>query len=357
MFLSLASICVSAFVAGLELSGDQPNWAGATQTSVAGNLPVIGGLVRIASDKRLRCCHTQLKKLEAGLEEFMAAEGVPDPQAVISDLETYAERLIKSMRVFPQDLGDWDGTATRSIAQKATNIAMSRLPQACETIIDPESRRKFQDIGDPRHRTLAIIIRKLHEVFFAPPSEFDAALRSELQAIGIELREFRAEANEKLDEILAAVRQNNPDTKKVAELEKLLTAEREEKQQLAEALAALEQQNDPSSQEAEEDLIAGDPEKAKAFFRERAKAQEGVMGDAAKAAAQNYRHLGAIAFLNNTQEALDAYRSATERDPENAHGWNQLGHLLGRVGEIDEAMKAYRKVCLLYTSPSPRDRG
>jgi len=60
-----------------------------------------------------------------------------------------------------------------------------------------------------------------------------------------------------------------------------------------------------------------------------------------------YRNLGALAYLNNTQEALTAYRRATQLDPDDADGWNQLGHLLKRVGDLDDAFAAYSKVLAL----------
>ncbi|NOQ36338.1 MAG: tetratricopeptide repeat protein [Methylococcaceae bacterium] len=71
---------------------------------------------------------------------------------------------------------------------------------------------------------------------------------------------------------------------------------------------------------------------------------------AAKQGTEAYRNLGALAFLDNTQEALNASRRATELDSDNADGWNQLGHLLNRVGELDNAIVAYQKVLSLGQS-------
>ncbi|WP_411726803.1 tetratricopeptide repeat protein [Methyloglobulus sp.] len=45
--------------------------------------------------------------------------------------------------------------------------------------------------------------------------------------------------------------------------------------------------------------------------------------------------------MDNTQEALQAYRRATGLDPDNADGWNNLGHLLACVGDLGEAIAAY----------------
>ena len=67
----------------------------------------------------------------------------------------------------------------------------------------------------------------------------------------------------------------------------------------------------------------------------------------AQQTAQAYRNLGALAFLDNTQEALQAYRRATLLDPDKADGWNQLGHLLMRVSDLNEAITAYNTVITL----------
>ncbi|MEL6373181.1 MAG: tetratricopeptide repeat protein [Pseudomonadota bacterium] len=57
-----------------------------------------------------------------------------------------------------------------------------------------------------------------------------------------------------------------------------------------------------------------------------------------------WRQKGAFAFLHDTQAAIDAYREATVLAPDDPDGWNQLGHLLRRIGALDDAAEAYRRV-------------
>jgi len=64
----------------------------------------------------------------------------------------------------------------------------------------------------------------------------------------------------------------------------------------------------------------------------------------AQQTAEAYRNLGALTFGDNTDESLKAYRRATELDPDNADGWNQLGILFLRIGELDNAIHAYNQV-------------
>lgn len=100
------------------------------------------------------------------------------------------------------------------------------------------------------------------------------------------------------------------------------------------ALANLRGQPDapPDIDKALAMLAEGRTKEAEAIFQTIAERKEEDIQEAAAA----YRHLGALAFLNDTQKALAVYRRATALDPDNAVGWSQLGHLLRRVGELDE---------------------
>mgnify|MGYP000400671531 CR=1 FL=1 len=67
-------------------------------------------------------------------------------------------------------------------------------------------------------------------------------------------------------------------------------------------------------------------------------------GDKARQeAATAARHLGALAFPDDTETALQHYRTATRLDPENPAGWAALGSLLSRTGAMADAVRAYKQ--------------
>jgi protein O-GlcNAc transferase len=92
-----------------------------------------------------------------------------------------------------------------------------------------------------------------------------------------------------------------------------------------------------------EALKNGNTELAKQRFIDTA--QQGEQH--AQQTAEAYRNIGALTFNENTQQSLDAYRRATQLDPDNPDGWNQLGHLFRRIGELDNAIHAYNQVLKL----------
>ena len=111
--------------------------------------------------------------------------------------------------------------------------------------------------------------------------------------------------------------------------------------------ALAKKQDAPGVKEALAALAEGQTEAAKAIFAKtfEAKAVEGAAAN--REAAEAARHLGALAFLDDTEEALRWYRRAVDLDPANADGWNQLGHLYHRTGPLDQAEAAFRKVVTL----------
>ncbi|MCF8109128.1 MAG: tetratricopeptide repeat protein [Desulfohalobiaceae bacterium] len=49
--------------------------------------------------------------------------------------------------------------------------------------------------------------------------------------------------------------------------------------------------------------------------------------------------IGNIAFLYDTQKALDAYEKAIELDSSNIAAWNRLGHVFRRLGRLSAALE------------------
>jgi tetratricopeptide (TPR) repeat protein len=62
---------------------------------------------------------------------------------------------------------------------------------------------------------------------------------------------------------------------------------------------------------------------------------------ASQEAAEAARHLGAIAYVNDTTKALRAYRTATELDPDDTWSWIYLGRLYQRAGDLAAAEQAF----------------
>jgi tetratricopeptide (TPR) repeat protein len=144
--------------------------------------------------------------------------------------------------------------------------------------------------------------------------------------------------------------------------EDVVTREREidvwkqQAQAAVEVLANLRDQKGapPSINEALALLKQGNTKAAEGIFQAIAHRKEARIAGNKKEAAAAYRHLGALAYLNDPQKALDAYRRATKLDPDNAAGWNRLGQLFYRTGEPSKAETAFRRVLSLCRAQNDR---
>lgn len=164
--------------------------------------------------------------------------------------------------------------------------------------------------------------------------------------------------NEKFCKILKLLeREFSSESSDIAEIVKILTANHQQETQakdeqikaLTHAITALSQGKGVIGTEAEinsafDALKRGDTTEAKKLFTQAAEKSESVIQAESLKSAEIYRNLGALAFWDNTQEALNAYRRVTELEPDNADGWNELGNLLIRTGELNKAIDAYQKV-------------
>ena len=94
-------------------------------------------------------------------------------------------------------------------------------------------------------------------------------------------------------------------------------------------------------------LREGQTEEAEAIFAEvvARKEEEGTRmraeGAAAlQEAAEAARHLGALAYLDDTRKAIEAYATATRLDPDHTWSWISLGLLHQRAGSLSQAEQA-----------------
>lgn len=97
-------------------------------------------------------------------------------------------------------------------------------------------------------------------------------------------------------------------------------------------------------------LKQGDTKKAEEIFEGAAAEARRTGREANIQEAEALRHLGSLAFLHDTQKALNTYQRSTVLDPDNLDGWNQLGHLYKRIGELENAENAFMNVLKLARS-------
>jgi tetratricopeptide (TPR) repeat protein len=136
--------------------------------------------------------------------------------------------------------------------------------------------------------------------------------------------------------------------KLLAPLQGQLQSKDEQIKALTEAITALSKTgaSAASINDALQELKQGDTAKAQAIFAEVLRSKEAEGRKANKEAAAAARHLGALAYMNNPKEALAAYQKAVQLDLNDADGWNMLGLLLLRTGELTQAEEAYRNKVL-----------
>lgn len=147
-----------------------------------------------------------------------------------------------------------------------------------------------------------------------------------------------------------------------ADLRQDLQARDQQITALTKAVEAMQTERQEAETEAEQTTIdtalahlkEGNPSEAEAIFEEILETQSKHGQQANTQAAAAARHIGALAFLHDTAKAHKAYKRATELDPNDANGWNMLGHVQDRIGERKQAIKSYEKVLCLGNSTNDK---
>jgi tetratricopeptide (TPR) repeat protein len=98
----------------------------------------------------------------------------------------------------------------------------------------------------------------------------------------------------------------------------------------------------PAIKHAVVKAAAGDTAAARSIYAEivSRKLKEGT--EAIKEAAEAARNWGALAYLDDTQEAIEAYQKATQLDPADTWSWIFLGRLYQRAGNLTDAEQAFQ---------------
>ena len=103
----------------------------------------------------------------------------------------------------------------------------------------------------------------------------------------------------------------------------------------------------PAAQAAIRSLEKGSTLEAEILLRESERLAAEKEPPDLKRAAELAREQGALAMARDTQAALEAYRRATEYEPENPNNWWSLGDLLMETLRRKEAAEAYERMASL----------
>ena len=169
----------------------------------------------------------------------------------------------------------------------------------------------------------------------------------------------KREEEEREEKILGAVAKTGEDQRElsaearaeIAEVKKLLLAQAGDQPvdettaaSIEAALEGLAASGNARKQAALDKAAGGDVAGAGADLMALGAEQESAVDRVIAETAETYKQAGALAFLNDTQRALDAYEKAIALTPDDAATRNQLGHLYLRVGRLDDAQAAYQTI-------------
>lgn len=128
----------------------------------------------------------------------------------------------------------------------------------------------------------------------------------------------------------------------------------EEIQRLTKTIERLQQQaqvpGNELKQAALEKLEENKPQEASNLLKQSIAERTKVRQELTKQEAQDWVDVGNIAYLNNTQEALEAYQQALALDSNNIEAQSWLGAAQLRLGKLDEAIQTYETVLALAGS-------
>ncbi|MEO0498440.1 MAG: tetratricopeptide repeat protein, partial [Pseudomonadota bacterium] len=322
--LVIAKACITSFVAVVK--ANEGDYEDAMNAGQLGGLPLIGALLQGRLKDRQSCLDHEVKQLGKHIEAYQASEGLADDGSVMADLNEFGPELLSVTRLTAFD-----------IAQEAGGDHGAIMPVIRARIPADTKYAALADASSMQGRLFETITLNIYTRFFGPrdPShELDRAIALDTNAVARSNADDLAE----IKEMVAKLSGSTADESAQRELKAALIR-----------VAELEAENNDlkgnttEPEDALADILAGDPTRAERLLQDRIDAKE---PDVIQLAA-DYRALGAIRFLHDTHGALQAYERSTQLDPNDMDGWNQLGHLQDRLGELDTASRSYNTVLVL----------
>ncbi|MEQ1610130.1 MAG: tetratricopeptide repeat protein [Hyphomonadaceae bacterium] len=133
----------------------------------------------------------------------------------------------------------------------------------------------------------------------------------------------------KVEEVLTLLKQKSPSS---------LSADAEAA--LRDSIERLLAAQDGARGQAASKLESGDLDGARMALQTAAREGEKVIAGLS----ETWLEIGALAYLSDTFGAINAYKRASQLNPENAQTFSMLGSLYMRVGRIDEAQQAFEQM-------------
>lgn len=133
----------------------------------------------------------------------------------------------------------------------------------------------------------------------------------------------------KVEEVLTLLKQKSPSP---------LSADAEAA--LRDSIERLLAAQDGARGQAASKLESGDLDGARMALQTAAQEGEKVIAGLS----ETWLEIGALAYLSDTFSAIDAYKRASQLNPENAQAFSMLGALYMRVGRVDDAQQAFEQM-------------
>ncbi len=242
-------------------------------------------------------------------------------------------------------------SADERIEQMADKIQISIRHRSSESakLVTPSNKHSWLNNNWQWGIGLIIVIAALANLLWynaAPPSDSSASgaisIRGDVSGGTVIANRYQ---NFSIDSEAAKLIAENLLQNLTAEKDQALEEQVVIIQGLTETIARLQEQpSDKLKQKALDKLKEGKPEEASQLLKHSLYARENALQSQYRQMAEDWVDVGNIAYLNNSQEALDAYTNAVLLDPSYTKARVWQSHIYVRLGRLDDAISTYENL-------------